>query len=504
VTGPTIDRSRVPTARLRAANDRPVRAEGSHVLYWMTSARRLGWNFALERAIEWAEALGRPLRILEPLRCDHRWASARFHAFVVAGMAENRRLAAGRPVDYYPYVEPAAGAGSGLVERLAAEAAVVVTDEFPCFFLPRMLRALAARLPIAVEAVDSNGLLPLATTEAAPATAYAFRRTLQKTLPAHFDMLPAPDPFAGRRLARPEPLASEIRDRWPAAGEELLAGDGRALAALPVDASVPPVEGIAGGATAARRRLDEFLDRRLARYAEERNQPELEVASGLSPYLHFGHLSVHEVLSRLAEREAWSPEDVSPGATGARAGWWGMSAPAEAFLDELVTWREVGFHFAHQRPDDYDRYDSLPPWALATLAKHERDARDPVYTHEELEAAETHDPLWNAAQRQLRREGVIHNYLRMLWGKKILEWSPDPRSALERLIELNNRWALDGRDPNSYSGIFWCLGRFDRAWGPERPIFGTVRYMSSENTARKVRVRGYLERYGPQSPLFGS
>ena len=148
------------------------------------------------------------------------------------------------------------------------------------------------------------------------------------------------------------------------------------------------------------------------------------------------------------------------------------------------------------RRDDYDQYESLPNWAQQTLAKHADDPREYVYTRDELEAAQTHDPLWNAAQRQLRREGRIHNYLRMLWGKKILEWSPSPQAALDVLIELNNKYALDGRDPNSYSGIFWVLGRYDRAWGPERPVFGTIRYMSSENTARKVRVKDYLRRYG--------
>jgi deoxyribodipyrimidine photo-lyase len=139
----------------------------------------------------------------------------------------------------------------------------------------------------------------------------------------------------------------------------------------------------------------------------------------------------------------------------------------------------------------------LPDWSKRTLADHAKDRRQHVYSLEELEASETHDELWNAAQRQLAREGRMHNYLRMLWGKKILEWSPSPQEALEIMIELNNRYALDGRNPNSYSGIFWCLGRYDRAWGPERPIFGKVRYMSSENTARKVRVNGYLTKFGP-------
>jgi deoxyribodipyrimidine photo-lyase len=238
-----------------------------------------------------------------------------------------------------------------------------------------------------------------------------------------------------------------------------------------------------------------FLDERLDRYADERNQPEEEVASGLSPYLHFGHTSAQRVVAELLERESWSPDRLADTADGKREGWWGTSPAAEAFLDELVTWRELGYVLSDQRPDDYDAYESLPAWALATLEEHAGDPREHTYTLAELEEARTHDPLWNAAQHQLRREGRIHNYLRMLWGKKILEWSPTPRQALAALIELNNKYAVDGRNPNSYSGIFWTLGRFDRPWAPERRVFGQVRYMSSANTARKLRVRAYIERY---------
>jgi deoxyribodipyrimidine photo-lyase len=171
-----------------------------------------------------------------------------------------------------------------------------------------------------------------------------------------------------------------------------------------------------------------------------------------------------------------------------------MSASAEQYLDQLITWREVGYNFMAHR-EDYDRYVSLPPWAQKTLEQHSTDPRPHQYTLEEFESGSTHDPLWNAAQGQLVREGHIHNYLRMLWGKKILEWSESPQSALSILIELNNKYGLDGRNPNSYSGIFWCLGRYDRPWGPERPIFGTVRYMSSENTARKYSVKNYIQKY---------
>jgi deoxyribodipyrimidine photo-lyase len=159
-----------------------------------------------------------------------------------------------------------------------------------------------------------------------------------------------------------------------------------------------------------------------------------------------------------------------------------------------LTWRELGFQFCHHRPD-HEQWSSLPDWAQTTLALHSADTRDHTYGLDEFAAAATHDPLWNAAQTQLVREGTIHNYLRMLWGKKILEWTEHPRQALEIMLELNNRYALDGRDPNSVSGIFWVLGRHDRPWGPERPVFGKVRYMTSANTARKVPVKEYLARY---------
>jgi deoxyribodipyrimidine photo-lyase len=171
-----------------------------------------------------------------------------------------------------------------------------------------------------------------------------------------------------------------------------------------------------------------------------------------------------------------------------------MSTASESFLDELITWRELGYNMCWQRAE-YDRYESLPEWSQRTLAEHSRDPRQHVYSLEEFESSRTHDPLWNAAQMQLIGEGRIHNYLRMLWGKKILEWSASPQEALNTMIHLNNKYALDGRNPNSYSGVFWVLGRYDRAWGPERPIFGKVRYMSSENTARKTKVKQYIQRF---------
>jgi deoxyribodipyrimidine photo-lyase len=163
-------------------------------------------------------------------------------------------------------------------------------------------------------------------------------------------------------------------------------------------------------------------------------------------------------------------------------------------LDQLVTWRELSYHFAERDPQ-HASFASVPDWARATLAKHAQDARATVYDLATLERAATYDEVWNAAQRQLVRDGRIHNYLRMLWGKRVLEWTASAERAAETLVFLNDKYALDGRDPNSYSGIYWCFGRHDRPWGPERPVFGLVRYMSSDATKRKLRLRAYLERY---------
>ncbi|MCA9556669.1 MAG: deoxyribodipyrimidine photolyase, partial [Myxococcales bacterium] len=229
--------------------------------------------------------------------------------------------------------------------------------------------------------------------------------------------------------------------------------------------------------------------------------PDDDVSSGLSPWLHFGHVSVHRVFRDLAAREGWTPDRLGPGSSGAKEGWWGMSPSVESFLDELVTWRELGFNMCSQDPG-YDRFESLPPWARQTMAEHAADPRPQRYDLATMEAARTHDDIWNAAQRELVLEGRMHNYLRMLWGKRIYEWSATPQDALQTMIHLNNKYAVDGRDPNSYSGIFWVLGRYDRAWGPERPIFGKLRYMSSENTRKKLHLEGYLRRFGAQPGLL--
>jgi deoxyribodipyrimidine photo-lyase len=487
--------SPVPQIRIRKFNNLGLNPRGEYVLYWMIANRRLRYNFSLDRALEYCESLRKPLVVFEALRVAYPWASDRLHRFVLDGMADNARKCASVGIAYYPYIEPTPGAGKGLLAALAEEACVVITDDFPCFFLPKMIARAGQRIRVLLEAVDSNGLLPIHATNRAASRAFDFRRYLQKELPSHLQDFPVADPFRGENRTVSTAVPGKVLTRWPMVAREVLVDSDSLVRALPIDHGVG-FAGPGGGSEAAGRQMDEFLGNKFERYAETHNDPDDDGTSELSAYLHFGHLSAHELFANVAGREGWRPGKLSLRVDGKREGWWNMSAPAEAFLDQVITWRELGYNFAAHRPD-YDRYESLPDWAQRTLQKHTRDEREHVYALEQFENAQTADVLWNAAQRQLLREGRIHNYLRMLWGKKILEWTRAPQEALQIMIHLNNKYALDGRDANSYSGIFWILGRYDRPWGPERPIFGTVRYMSSANTARKVSVRNYLRKFGP-------
>ena len=486
-----------PQDRLALANDAPVREDGRYVVYWMLAQRRTRWNFGLEHAIARAQELERPLVVVEALSCSYRWASDRHHAFIIDGMRDQRDALAAAGVTYLPYVEPAEDAGKGLHAAIAAEACCYVTDHWPCFHMPMWVERVAAEIDVRMETVDSCGVIPLRSAPKGFARAHDFRRHVHRVAFDALSRMPVAEPLRGAGLPSLDRLPAEVTERWPATDLDRLD-----LASLPIDHAVAPVEGVRGGQAAALARLGGFMEERIGRYLD-RNQPEVEASSGLSPWLHYGHVSAHEVFHRVADHESWDPSLIEgQKATGKREGWWGMSAASEGFMDELVTWREVCLNTCENRPRDYGRYESLPDFAKKTLAEHADDPRPHVYTLEQFENAETHDPLWNAAQNQLRREGIIHNYLRMLWGKKILHWTESPQEAHRIMVELNNKYGLDGRDPNSWGGIMWVLGRYDRAWGPEREIFGKVRYMTSDNTARKVRVKNYVARYNaaPETP----
>jgi deoxyribodipyrimidine photo-lyase len=485
--------SKVPTIRIRLANPIGMR-DGDYVLYWMTAFRRTRYNFALQRAVEIANEQGKPLLIFEGLRCHYRWNCDRFHKFVIDSMLDNAAAVSGSNATYAAWVESAPNEASGMVELLASRACAVVSDDFPCFFHPALYAKIANNWPCRLELVDSNTIVPMVQQDRTFTVAHSYRRAMQKLIYEELPEFPVESPLSLLQTPKTKKLPPDLLERWP------VPIDKKAIAwlkqidlkDLPIDHQVQPtVE--SGGETAARFSLNRFMSSRLASYAVDRNEPEKSGASGLSPFMHFGNMSPHEVFQTIASAEGWSPEKLSK-PNGKMEGYWNMSPDAEAFMDQLMTWREIGFNMC-VRHRNFTKFESLPDWAQQTLDEHASDPRPHVYTLEEFETAQTHDPLWNAAQRQLVREGRIHNYLRMLWGKKILHWTETPRQALKVMIELNNKYALDGRDPNSYSGIMWVLGRYDRAWGPERPIFGKIRYMTSESTQNKFHVKQYIRKF---------
>ncbi len=472
----------VPASRIRAVNDAPIRGDRDYVLHWMTGVRRIDSNFAIDRAAEHAKELGKPLLVFEALRAGYRWASDRLHAFAIAGMRDNEARLKDTAAGYFCYLEPRHGEGEGLLEALAKRACVVTTDDVPTFFLPAMVNAAGEKLDVRLEAIDGNGLLPMRSAPKAFERAMDFRRYMQKTVAAELAHRPLAEPL---RQLKPFKALPKGLGRWRH-GYDLPLGE------IAIDHTVPVAE-LEGGSKRGHEVAKHFVRKKLGNYAEGRNHPDDDAASGLSPYLHWGFVGIHQIFALLEDREEWTAEKLGK-ATGKRTGFWKMSENAEAFLDEIITWREVGYNAAALRPS-YQSYESLPAWAQSTLARHAGDKREYLYGLDTLESAKTYDAVWNAAQSQLLREGRMHNYLRMLWGKKVLAWSETPRQALEVLLHLNDKWALDGRDPNSTSGIFWVFGRYDRPWGPERAIFGTVRYMTSQSTLRKLRMRDYLAKY---------
>ena len=489
--------------RIHIANQNPVNSQGRYVLYWMTSARRATDNFGLDRALWWSKELNLPVVVLEAVSIDYPWASQRPHQFIIDGMRDNAIDFDAANIAYFPYVEPQQKQGQGLVLALADEAAVLVTDSFPCFFLPKIQMKVSREAHCLMERIDSNGILPVTLAGRAYPSAYTFRRFMQKHVLTWLSNHPMKRPLGqGEALTgakrtqrlRAVGVAEEVYERWQPTELADTSGMLMALASAGLDVSVGQVSW-SGGRRAAEQRLEMFLSDRLERYAEGRNCPAEDGSSGLAAYLHFGHISSYGIIRELLERypHFWGIETRKM--SGQREGFWQLPSGATAFLDQVITWRELGYGFCHFKPQ-FDHFDALPEWAVETLENHATDERPYHYELDQFESAQTHDPIWNAAQTQLIQEGRIHNYLRMLWGKKILHWSSHPADAYDIMIHLNNKYAIDGRNPNSYSGISWVLGRFDRPWGPERAVFGKVRYMTSASTAKKFKLGAYLQKYG--------
>jgi len=471
-------------------------SDSKYVVYWMISFKRIGYNFALQRAVEWANQLSQPLLILEPLILDYPMSSIRFHKFTLEGMKEVDEQVSDTKAFYYPFVEQSARESEGLLTEISKHASVVITDDYPTYFVPQMTAKASGEINTRYELVDSNGIVPIRLSEKEYVRAHDFRRYLHKNLEDFIIETPLEKPLDLLNKKFDASLIKDVQANWIPFDFKNQNVD-NFLENLNIDKTVE-ISSIKGGYSNALKQLNKFIEAGYQDYAKYRSDPSKEASSQLSPYFHHGQISTHEVFEKISELESWSPESINPKMVGRREGWWGSSENFESFMDELITWRELGYHTCVRRAN-YNQYSSLPEWALKTLDEHSSDEREYIYSLDELTYSQTHDEIWNAAQNQLRTQGIIQNYLRMLWGKKILEWTPNPQIALSYMITLNDRYSLDGRDPNSYSGVFWILGRYDRAWGPERNIYGKIRYMTSDSTAKKFNLKPYLEKWGNES-----
>ena len=433
-------------------------ASGAYVLYWMQASQRASANHALEYAIAQANSLDLPVIVLFCLMDNYPEANLRHYAFMLEGMKETAELLTARGITLLAVK----GSPLGHVPRLARRAAMVVTDR-GYLRHQREWRANAAQaLECPFMQVETDSIVPVET--ASPKAEYAaatLRPKLGRLLLRYLAPVPEQKPKAPRLALDEESV--DLRDT------------DAALKSMDLDRSVPRVAGIRGGAGEAERRLNAFLDSKLEDYERRRSDPTTDVTSGLSPYLHFGQISPVHAAMRAAERGG-------PG--------------ADAFLEELIIRRELAINYVRYN-EAYESLAGLPQWARESLTKHEADRRPHVYDLTTLEQAGTHDPYWNAAQTEMVRTGTMHNYMRMYWGKKILEWSATPAEAFARALYLNNRWQLDGRDPNSFAGVAWCFGMHDRPWS-ERPVFGKVRYMNAAGLERKYPISDYATLYAPK------
>ncbi len=454
---PTLETLLKPHPRVRVLRDGQPDVQGEYVLYWMQRAQRGRDNAALNLAIAFGNELKLPVLVVFGLTADYPGAQRRHYRFLLEGLvdAEADLVAKGIPLLIR------LGSPDHVVLELVAERrpAIVVTDENPVRIGQVWRKRVAEGLNVPFHVVDADVVVP---TSLFPREEYAARTLRPKIHKVWNEFLkPLPKLKASKAWKPKDQPRGETLDPDALLGKLHVGG-------------ASEVAGYRGGAVEAAKRLRRFVGQRLAHYATERNEPTPYMTSELSAHLHFGHINPLTIALAVLDSEA--PREC-----------------IDVYLEELIVRRELAINFVARNPD-YDHLSGCPEWALKTLTSHAGDRRPYLYKSKELDAGETHDPLWNAAQREMVITGRMHNYLRMYWAKKILEWSPDPEAAFNVAVHLNDTYEMDGRDPNGYTGIAWAIGgKHDRPW-PERPIFGTVRFMSYESTRKKFGSDAYIAR----------
>ncbi len=445
----------IQAERILCRNNKPERDRG-FVLYWMQAAQRAEWNHALEYAVQQANERGKPVLAAFSLADDFPEANERPFSFMLEGLKETQAALAERGIQLIILH----GRPEDTIPPLIKNADLLVTDEGYLRIQRTWRDAIAEQTECAVVEVTTNLIVPVEeASEKENFSAGVFRPRITKQLETYLVPLKHTKP-------RERSVNLDIKSLDITHTE-------KALKKLKIDRSVKASPFFTGGTTEAKKRFRHFVQHKLDDYADIRNDPMADCQSNLSPYLHFGQISPLYVALEIQKSNA-KPKSKA------------------AFLEELIVRRELSHNFVYYN-SQYDAYDALPAWALRTLNFHAKDKRETLYTREQFERAETHDPYWNAAQKEMVITGKMHNYMRMYWGKKILEWSRNPKEAFNIALFLNNKYELDGRDPNGFTGVAWCFGKHDRAW-TERPVFGKVRYMNAAGLKRKFDIDAYVEK----------
>lgn len=448
--------------RVVQLNDKPVNQNGRFVLYWMQMYKRTSQNHALIWAVRKANELKMPLIVYEGLKYYYPWASDRLHTFILEGVEEKRKEFEQLGIRYIFYLEKNKDSPKNIVAKLSKDAALIVTDDFPCFIIPGHNKHISERAEVAVHVVDSNGIIPMSKFDKEEYAAYTIRPKIHKLLPKY--LVTIDEEFVNVD-SRNIDIDAEFETILTEKDIPSLVSE------CEIDHSVKASEYFHGGTANGRQRLKKFVSDILPDYENSRNKPDRDGSSRLSAYMHFGFLSAFEIA--LAVRDSDAPQ-----------------GSKDAYLEELIVRRELSYNMTRHN-EQYDSIAALPAWVQKTMREHIDDERQFSYTLEELEAGNTHDELWNACQREMVETGSMHNYVRMLWGKNVIAWSQNYEVAFETLVHLNNKYCLDGRNPNSYTGILWCFGKHDRPW-MERPVFGQIRYMTSGSTGKKFDSKKYI------------
>ena len=447
----------IQDARIQHLNDKEVEG-GSYVLYWMQSSQRTEYNHALEYAIQRANDLEQRLLVGFGLMDDYPEANARHYTFMLEGLQEVETSLKERDIKFVVQ----RGSPDEVALRLGEDASLIVCDRG--YMRPQRAwrERVAAEARCCAVQVESDVVVPVELVS--DKKEYA-ARTIRPKIQKHLD-----------DFLVELPTTPVVKNSKSMSVDGLDLSDVPALIdTLKLDKSVEPVSHLfKGGTSQGKAILDTFIEDKFGAYASNRNQPQTSDVSHMSKYLHFGQISPVYIALQIQEAHT-------------------SQGNIDSYLEEVIIRRELPMNFVYYMPDDYDSYSNLPDWAQKTLEEHKDDAREYVYTRSQFEDAQTHDEYWNAAMREMRYTGYMHNYMRMYWGKKILQWSNTPKYAYKTVLYLNNKYFLDGRDPNSFANVAWVFGQHDRGW-TEREVLGKVRYMSAGGLERKAKPKAYVEK----------